>query len=60
LRADESKAQHALPDDGKRAQQKDMEVTAMAINKVIGATRGRLNECSRKEVWWKNPVFHHR
>jgi single-strand DNA-binding protein len=30
-----SKAQHALPDDGKRAQQKEMEVTAMAINKVI-------------------------
>jgi single-strand DNA-binding protein len=35
LRGDESKAQHALPDDGKRAKQKETEVTSMAINKVI-------------------------
>jgi single-strand DNA-binding protein len=34
-RGDESKVQHALPDDGKRAQQKKTEVKAMAINKVI-------------------------
>ena len=61
LRGDEGKAQHALPQERKRAKQnKEMEVRAMAINKVIGATRGRLNECSRKEVWRKNPVFHHR
>jgi single-strand DNA-binding protein len=32
---DESKAQHALPDDGKRAKQSRAEVMAMAINKVI-------------------------
>src|SRR6266851_7803909 len=35
LRGDESKALHALPDDGKRAKQKETEVTSMAINKVI-------------------------
>jgi single-strand DNA-binding protein len=36
LRGDESKAQHALPQERKRAKQnKEMEVTAMAINKVI-------------------------
>src|SRR5487761_1397410 len=36
LRGDESKAQHALPHKRKRAKQdKEMEVTAMAINKVI-------------------------
>jgi len=35
LRGDEGKPQHALPDDGKRARQNEMEVTAMAVNKVI-------------------------
>jgi single-strand DNA-binding protein len=35
LRGDENKGQHALPDDGKRAQQRRTEVMAMAINKVI-------------------------
>jgi single-strand DNA-binding protein len=35
LRGDESKAQHALPDDGKRAKRNEMEVTEMGINKVI-------------------------
>jgi single-strand DNA-binding protein len=36
LRGDESKAQHALPQKRKRAKQnKEMEVTTMAINKVI-------------------------
>jgi single-strand DNA-binding protein len=36
LRGDESKAQHALPLKRKRAKQnKEMEVTTMAINKVI-------------------------
>jgi len=35
LHGNESKAQHALPDDGKRAQQRRTEVMAMAINKVI-------------------------
>ena len=36
LRGDESKAQHALPHTRKRAKQdKETEVTAMAINKVI-------------------------
>jgi len=36
LRGDESKAQHALPQERKRAKRnKDMEVTTMAINKVI-------------------------
>jgi single-strand DNA-binding protein len=35
LRGNESEAQHALPDDGKRAQQRRTEVMAMAINKVI-------------------------
>jgi single-strand DNA-binding protein len=36
LRGDQSKPQHALPQKRKRAKQnKEMEVTAMAINKVI-------------------------
>src|SRR5487761_1884040 len=36
LRGDQSKAQHALPHERKRAKQnKEMEVTTMAINKVI-------------------------
>jgi len=35
LRGDEGKPQHALPDDGKRARQNEMEVTAMAVNKVM-------------------------
>jgi len=35
LRGDEGKPQHALPDDGKRARQNEMEVTAMKVNKVM-------------------------